>query len=818
MSSLSEALETGPAPSAEERAEILRSLPEAFARLAGVPAGHPRFAERLPFAAGDVTGGSEIELQVVVLGTRENVDLPRAVDQSRYLANLRRRVARGDVGARSLRGLEHFLGNNTEGVWDNSWVRFPLSTLNGRAREVLAEDLRADRGDPASAPRADAAQFLVDGGQTVRVPVSHLLKLALASALGERPGLESAAGRMLDHFVNDNSSPESFSFHVPDLTPDGGNGLALARETAKRFLLTQVLLEYAGRRFRLHELGQRPLAFFSPHTPVRQRRLNALVPDSFYRELFMSPCLSGWRRGEQKRDYMHLCHQVLSRSQLHTLALLREAGILQHDLAVLPQVSNPSLACNGVHVSLGSRRLGEGLGRPGASFDARHEKAAADLAIKIQEHFLPLFVGTLSGAPYRLGFEDLHPERALGFLPHQLDHTHLRMIWRRWKKKAGLQLFGQPVSPSGIAWVDRVASALLRRKGDHLHDVRLLEYPCSLLSTDDAPAFDGLAGNQDRLKRDLAEMGIFDGRMSFYAPVKAREHARMGYSGFEVRLHSVFPSFAGEMTMAVNLQLLLTAAAYRWIASGRVSHADISDTPVVESERRQILFATAIGLPTFYTSRASANAFLGRILARARGSRASLRYAGHQRHSLPEFRLALVDFLRAEATDVIEQYGFGPLLHDLRERIREPAGDAAHRMAADMLGARAATRPMDLPAPEFNQAAERHYREDLRVRHTREALDMLAADLSAASVRLHHPDLAALVRDSSRTWGVDRLPALSRAFLRGVAEEGQLLDLIGALVLSFTLDRHPPEPPPCPPPSSRINTWSAPPAPCAPSA
>jgi hypothetical protein len=34
------------------------------------------------------------------------------------------------------------------------------------------------------------------------------------------------------------------------------------------------------------------------------------------------------------------------------------------------------------------------------------------LAIKIVEHFLPLFVGAYSAAPYRLDFADFHPETA----------------------------------------------------------------------------------------------------------------------------------------------------------------------------------------------------------------------------------------------------------------------------------------------------------------------------------------------------------------------------------------------------------------------
>ena len=46
---------------------------------------------------------------------------------------------------------------------------------------------------------------------------------------------------------------------------------------------------------------------------------------------------------------MHLCHQVLSRSQLNAVVKLREAGIIANDLIVLPSLSNVSLANNGIH-------------------------------------------------------------------------------------------------------------------------------------------------------------------------------------------------------------------------------------------------------------------------------------------------------------------------------------------------------------------------------------------------------------------------------------------------------------------------------------
>lgn len=240
--------------------------------------------------------------------------------------------------------------------------------------------------------------------------------------------------RFLKHFLSDNTSPETFSFY-PAPCGRTGIGEAAAREAAQRFLLCQVLISWANTKFELNAHGQHALVYFAPNAAARQKKLNTLVSDSFYRKLFMSPCLSGWDRGEEKHAYMGLCHRVLSRSQLNTLGKLKEAGIITRNLITLPNTSNTCLANNGTHVSLGSTRLTRLHKAPDSGFGAAEEKYLGDLSIKIIEHFLPLFVGTYSAAPFRMDFQDFHPEQALGFLPHELDFTHLRMIWRRWKKK-----------------------------------------------------------------------------------------------------------------------------------------------------------------------------------------------------------------------------------------------------------------------------------------------------------------------------------------------------------------------------------------------
>jgi len=103
-------------------------------------------------------------------------------------------------------------------------------------------------------------------------------------------------------------------------------GHELAKETSIRFLFTQRLVAYAEEKFLLREYGQQVRVFFSASPPVMQKQLNGCISDSFYRHLFMNPCLSGWSKGEEKHGYMKLCHKVLSRSQINGIAKLKEAG------------------------------------------------------------------------------------------------------------------------------------------------------------------------------------------------------------------------------------------------------------------------------------------------------------------------------------------------------------------------------------------------------------------------------------------------------------------------------------------------------------
>lgn len=695
-----------------------------------------RLVESLPFSLNDTTAGTENELQAAIFGRRRDVDLALTIESSNFYANILKRMASGETSGKLRNDLESFLDGNHERIWENSWARFPVGLLNPFARRILDQDLLADKKHPEAGRRGDTGRFRFQqhGEEQLRIPISYLIKLALADVLGCEKGLpesiQDTGVRLLDHFSNDNTSPETCSFHVVPLRPDTGMGKAIARETAKRFLLTQLLVMYANGKFGLRANGQQALVYAAPTPPVRQKILNERISDAFYRELFMSPCLSGWDRGEEKHAYMGLCHEVLSRSQLNAVAKLREAGIITRNLVVLPSMSNTSLANNGTHLSLGSIKISRCLGDASSGLGRADEKVVGDLVIKVVEHFMPLFVGTYSAAPYRMDFSDFHPERALAFLPHQLDYTHLRMIWRRWKKKAHLKVLGRPITPFGPPWLDRCISLILGLKGDFIEDFRLIDYFVALMSTDRSPALDGRLGNGERLKSDLADLGVFDRKMALYLLYRLREYHAMGFSGFEGRHYSLFESMMEDLSRATDLQTLISALAFKFIAQGRVDHSLIPDTPFVESERRQIFFGRAIGIPTFFVRRDTPNMFLREILKWCRNIRSSRRYSGYWRVYHGEYCQALLKLLREEVPELIEALRLQETMRDLEVRLVDPESySASGKLTGAILKEIGAKSPISVDTREFNLAAEDFYRDTLRKKYLEEGLRVLEEDL-----------------------------------------------------------------------------------------
>ena len=713
------------------------SLRESLIRLGIDNSSNSRCLESLPFIHGDATVGSESELQVAVIGANQDVDLPLQIKHSNFFANVIKHAVAHDTPKQAITGIEDFLSSNSEGVWENSWVRIPLRTLNSFSMRVLSEDMRSQRDDPLSKPRSDSNKFFIQntkGEKLLRVPISYLFKLALAQFIGSQErlpiGIKNTALRLMGHFVNDNCSPEVTSFYVTLLNQRNGKGAAIAKETTRRFLLTHLLLMYANEVFGLRSSGQKAIVYYSSHTPQRQKKLNHLVSDSYYRELFTSPCLSGWNNGEEKKHYMKLCHKVLSRSQLNAIIKLRDAGINTSNLVILPNTSNASLSNNGTHISLGSRKINRLFEDPSAGFTAAHEKLIGDLVIKIVEHFLPLFVGTYTAAPFRLGFLDFHPETLLGFLPHQLDFTHLRMIWSSWKRKARINLLKHPVTPVGPKWLDRITSLTLGLKGDYVGDIRVLDYLIALSSTDQSPGLDGSLGNNERLKKDLTDLGVFDDRMSFYSMYKLREYNNIGFSGYEARYYSLWENLNNDMGGAVDLQMLITALAYKYIVQGKVTHDHIPDTRFVESERRHIYFSTAIGLPRLNIRFGSSNQFLQSILKNTTGIRSSKKYQGYGEITVAAYRKALVKTIRNDAQDLITMMGLEETLTDVEERLQDPKTYSAEgKLTNKILQEVNAKSVFDVSADEFNHAAEKYYRGSLKDSFVKQALEELKSDL-----------------------------------------------------------------------------------------
>ena len=171
-------------------------------------------------------------------------------------------------------------------------------------------------------------------------------------------------------------------------------------------------------------------------------------------------------------------------------------------------------------------------------------------------------------------------------------------------------------NPLGVPWLDTMVGRVFGLKGDMVPDFRLIDYLVCLMSTYSSPALNGRYGNSVSLKKDLADLGIFHTKMSLYLLYKLREFDVMGFSGFEGRHYSLFESFHDDMGRACSLQNFVTALAFKYIVSGELTHHNIPDDPSIESERRQIIFCAALGIPTFYVRSDTKNLFMNRIFTR----------------------------------------------------------------------------------------------------------------------------------------------------------------------------------------------------------
>jgi hypothetical protein len=227
-------------------------------------------------------------------------------------------------------------------------------------------------------------------------------------------------------------------------------------------------------------------------------------------------------------------------------------------------------------------------------------------------------------------------------------------------------------------------------------------------------------------------MGVFDQRMALYLFYRLRQYQSMGFSGFEGRYYSLFHHFQKDMAPAVNLQMLITAFAAQQIIDQKITHRHIPDSPVLESERRQILFGAAIGVPTFFVHKDTSNVLMQRILKEVKNTRQSRRYPGYIRVHNREYRKALVKILRRDAAGLVDMMRMREDLDDLDKRILDPDHHAASgRLTREILDHAGARNPFRLSGAEFNQAAENFYRTRLRKQHLNESLAAVSKACSA---------------------------------------------------------------------------------------
>jgi hypothetical protein len=342
----------------------------------------------------------------------------------------------------------------------------------------------------------------------------------------------------------------------------------------------------------------------------------------------------------------------------------------------------------------------------------------------------------------------------------------------------------------------------LRLRGDFVADFRLIDYFASVLSTRTSGALTGEPDNEIRLKHALTSLGIFHSEMPLYLLYRLRRFEEKGFSGFEGRHFSQFEGFREDLGHAAALQVLLSALAFQYIFRDGIGHAAIPDTPRIESERRQIFFSAAIGIPTFYVHRRSRNRFLERLLKEVPHTRFSRRYPGYIRVKLDAYRLTLVRILRRDAAALIEALGMAPCLDDLEARLHRPRErSAAGRLTHGILAEGGAASPLKVPAAAFNQAAEHYYRTTLRQRHMMEGLDLLGKDLTALDApgtwrqgRYNRP-LYHLLKGA----GAGEFLARHRqAILTETASEGTLAKLIHLFILTSLRARHNAEEPTSP--------------------
>jgi hypothetical protein len=141
----------------------------------------------------------------------------------------------------------------------------------------------------------------------------------------------------------------------------------------------------------------------------------------------------------------------------------------------------------------------------------------------------------------------------------------------------------------------------------------------------------------------------------------------------------------------------------------------------------------------------------------------------------------------------------GETINDLERRLDDPERlTALGRLTSAVLRGTGAKHPLDIPADDFNRAAEKYYRQDLRVRHLKEAFRFLQEKvkmLGGANRRLQPESKKSLHTILENRDPLNFLAIVQRSVIEGKASETVIIQLIHLILIVIHEDKMHDKPP-----------------------
>jgi hypothetical protein len=154
--------------------------------------------------------------------------------------------------------------------------------------------------------------------------------------------------------------------------------------------------------------------------------------------------------------------------------------------------------------------------------------------------------------------------------------------------------------------------------------------------------------------------------------------------------------------------------------------------------------------------------------------------------------MALLRTIEEDAGDLITAMGYEDTVADLRARLEDPRRNSVvSRITFRVLEDLGSKSPLNVRAAEFNGAAERYYRDSLRIRHLEEAFRFLEEDLRElhqVTGSLRSEFLGALRYTIGERVAVELARSVRTAVIWETVSEEELRKLIYLVLISIAVD------------------------------